>query len=86
MSTEYCHQTGCLRLVLKPHIYCEKHEDKNSTPVSKEHQHKYTVVVEIVVKNVSQSRQDAGRTYYETGKKHTVTKLRCETCDSEVER
>lgn len=28
----FCEEIGCLRKVLSPSIYCDKHQDKSSTP------------------------------------------------------
>lgn len=32
-KSHYCQQSGCLRIVFAPHIYCDMHQDKSSTPL-----------------------------------------------------
>lgn len=32
-KSHYCDQTGCIRKVFEPHLYCDKHKDKSSTPL-----------------------------------------------------
>lgn len=31
MKSHYCEQSGCLRRVFEPHLYCVKHQDANSS-------------------------------------------------------
>lgn len=31
-KSHYCDQSACLRKVFYPHLYCDKHLDKSSTP------------------------------------------------------
>jgi hypothetical protein len=30
-KSKYCEKAACIRKVYVPHLYCEQHEDKNST-------------------------------------------------------
>lgn len=32
-KSNYCEETGCIRKVFEPYIYCDKHQDNNSTPI-----------------------------------------------------
>lgn len=33
MTSHYCDQSGCLRKIFYPYLYCDKHQDNNSTPI-----------------------------------------------------
>lgn len=32
-NARFCDETACIRKVFAPHIYCDKHQDKASTPL-----------------------------------------------------
>lgn len=34
LESTYCNKIGCIRSIYPPHLYCDKHQDKASTPPS----------------------------------------------------
>lgn len=32
-KSAFCNHSGCLRRIFEPHLYCDKHKDKSSTPL-----------------------------------------------------
>lgn len=32
LKSHYCEMTGCIRKVFEPYLYCDTHQDHNSTP------------------------------------------------------
>lgn len=32
LEVHYCAESGCIRQIYKPNLYCDKHQDKSSNP------------------------------------------------------